>query len=227
MRIRSRCCLALPLTMALASCQSPGVPEEPATPPGTTPATTDSPTARWRCEVLLVTSRFPEGEVELSFSGRKLTLPQVRSGSGIRYADDGGNEFRSKGESARLTLAGEPPRDCTITTHASPWGKARERGVAFRAVGNEPGWWVEVDHGDSPALRALLDYGERNIVVTQTQGISSTPGFGGRTADGTDAVLRIRREPCSDDMSGEALEAHAELTVGDKTYEGCGAWLDD
>lgn len=226
MRIRPRL-LALPLAAALAGCQSPGVPEDPATPTGTTPATTEAPLAHWRCGELLVASRFPAGEVELAFSGRTLTLPQVRSGSGIRYADDAGNAFRSKGESASLALAGEPPRDCDITTRVSPWQQARERGVAFRAVGNEPGWWVEVDRGDNPALRALLDYGEREVAVARAHGISSTQGFGGETEDGTDVVLRIRREPCSDGMSGEAFEAAAELTVGDRTYAGCGAWLDD
>lgn len=226
MRMPSRF-LALPLAVALAGCQSPGVPGDPAAPTGTTPAATEAPLAYWRCGELLVASRFPDGEVELAFSGRRLTLPQVRSGSGIRYADDAGNAFRSKGDSANLALAGEPPRDCAITTQVSPWERARARGVAFRAVGNEPGWWVEVDRGDNPALRALLDYGEREVTVARAHGISSTQGFGGKTADGTEVVLRIRREACNDGMSGEAFEAGAELTVGDKTYAGCGAWLDD
>ena len=47
----------------------------------------------------------------------------------------------------------------------------------------------------------------------------------GKLADGTDVVLRTRREPCRDGMSGEAFETRAELTVGDKVYSGCGAYL--
>lgn len=219
--------LLLPLAMALAGCRSPAVPEDPATATGTPPAAAEAPLAHWRCGELLVASRFPAGEVELAFSGRTLALPQVRSGSGIRYADDAGNAFRSKGDSASLALAGEPPRECTLTAQVSPWEQARERGVAFRAVGNEPGWWVEVGSGDNPTLRALLDYGGREIAVAHAHGISSTQGFGGKAADGTDVVLRIRREACSDGMSGEAFEASAELVVGDETYAGCGAWLDD
>lgn len=107
------------------------------------------------------------------------------------------------------------------------WDEARKRGVAFRAVGNEPGWWVEVTDTDPPVIRAELDYGERKVEVTKAMGISSTFGFGGKTADGTDVLLRIYREACSDDMSGAAFDARAEFTVGAKTYRGCGSWLDE
>ncbi|WP_242107927.1 YbaY family lipoprotein [Luteimonas aquatica] len=107
------------------------------------------------------------------------------------------------------------------------WDDARRRGIAFRAVGNEPGWWVEVSDADPPVLRAELDYGERKLEVPRAMGISSTFGFGGKAADGTDVLLRIYREPCEDDMSGEAFDARAELTVGGKQYRGCGSWLDE
>jgi len=107
-----------------------------------------------------------------------------------------------------------------------PWAQARARGVGFRAVGNEPGWFVEVGRGDAPPLHATLDYGERKIEVLRTVSLSSTHGFGGKTSDGTDVMLRIKREPCSDGMSGQAFEASAELKVGDSSYRGCGAYLD-
>ncbi|MBC7991332.1 MAG: YbaY family lipoprotein [Luteimonas sp.] len=126
-------------------------------------------------------------------------------------------EFRMKMVNGRADIA--PPR--------SVWDEAKARGVAFRGVGNEPGWLVEVDRGDSPAMRAMLDYGERQVVVPQAQGISSTPGFGGRTADGVDVVLRIERASCSDGMSDDTYPAAIKLTVGDKTYSGCGRYLDE
>lgn len=106
-------------------------------------------------------------------------------------------------------------------------GHVTARGIAFTAIGQEPGWRVEIGHGDSPSLHAELDYGQRTIDILRTQGISTTPGFGGKMADGTDVVLRMRREPCRDAMSGEPFEASASLTVGAKAYEGCGAWLGD
>lgn len=182
---------------------------------------------RWRCDEILVTARYHDEKADLSFSGRTLQLPIARSGSGARYADDKGNELWSKGNEGTFTLTGQEKRDCAVTEHVSPWDEARARGVVFRAIGQEPGWWVEIGSGDSPPLHAELDYGERKIDVAHAHGISSTPGFGGKTGDGTDVVLRTKSEPCSDVMSGETFESSATLAVGGKTYEGCGAYLND
>lgn len=203
---------------------APTAAEQPAPPSETVAAAS---TTRWRCGEILLTAVYGDDKVDLSFSGRDLQLPIARSASGARYADALGNELWSKGEQAELTLAGQEKRECTVTEHTSPWEDAERRGAVFRAIGQEPGWWVEVGSGDSPPLRAELDYGQRKIDIARTQGISSTPGFGGETADGTDVVLRTRSEACSDAMSGEPFEYSATLTVGDKTYEGCGAYLND
>lgn len=201
-------------------------PSVPAEKQPTPPAPTASVT-RWRCGEILVTANYHDEKADLSFSGRNLRLPIARSGSGARYADDQGNELWSKGQEAMLTLAGQEKRDCAVTQKTSPWDDAKARGIVFRAIGQEPGWWVEIGSGDSPSLHAELDYGQRKIDIAHTQGISSTPGFGGKTSDGIDVVLRTKLEPCSDAMSGEPFEASAELTVAGKVYQGCGAYLND
>lgn len=199
--------------------------QRPATPnpqPAPTPAASAT---RWRCGEILLTAGYRGEKADLSFSGRDLSLPIARSGSGARYADDKGNEFWSKGDQATLTLVGEEKRDCEVTEHISPWEEAKIRGIVFRAVGQEPGWWVEVGSGDSPPLHAELDYGQRKIHVAHSMGISSTPGYGGKTDDGITVVLRTKAESCSDAMSGERFDSSAELTVGDELYKGCGAYL--
>jgi len=210
-------------TPATAAQTPAAKPAAPVSTPASAPA--DSVT-RWRCGELLVAAGYRDGYADLSFSGRKLSLPIARSGSGARYADDQGNELWSKGDQATLALAGQEKRDCTATTHVSPWEDAKTRGIVFRAVGQEPGWWVEIGSGDSPPLHAELDYGERKLDIARTQGISSTPGYGARMDDGTHVILRTRQEACSDAMSGESFGSSAELTVGDKVYKGCGAYLD-
>jgi uncharacterized membrane protein len=108
---------------------------------------------------------------------------------------------------------------------ASPWQQASARGVAFRGVGTEPGWSVEVDRGDTPALRAELDYGARKVLVARAQPLSGVPGYAGRADDGAAVSLRLRREPCSDGMSDASYPAMAELTVAGRTYRGCGRFL--
>lgn len=187
--------------------------------------------SHWQCGPVSVDTQFNQSDdtVSLSFSGRRLQLPIAMSGSGARYADKQGNEFWSKGDSASLTLLGNPLPDCTPVQRPSPWTAAAERGVGFRASGGEPGWLVEVDRGPSPQLRATLDYGEREIVVPRATPLDGDAfGFMGETRDnGIPVVLRIRRETCRHGMSGEVFEASARLSVGDQTYSGCGAFLSE
>jgi uncharacterized lipoprotein YbaY len=114
--------------------------------------------------------------------------------------------------------------DAAPAARPSPWDAAKARGVAFRAIGQEPGWLVEVGRGDAPSLHAELDYGERIVDVARVtpQGDRYT----GRTADGMDVALLIERTACSDGMSGEAFPATVTLTFGGRQYRGCGRFLD-
>ncbi len=243
---------ALPViavAIALCACQSRDdaqapagspSPQAPAPPTASTPAATPAPPAKpadataaasptwWQCGDTRVGATFDAnaGNVALTFNGRGLTLPLARSGSGARYADEAGNEFWTKGAGGMLTLAGEDKQECTQAEGPSPWDAARARNVAFRAVGNEPGWLVEVGHGETPALHAQLDFGARTIDIAQAQPGKDGLSFSGQTASGTKVELRIERKECADVMSGARFEASAQLSAGGKTYRGCGAFLD-
>lgn len=243
------------LVLALAACQpaahTPAPTPDAASPASTTPASTPpastaspqasapstadaaTPTAnassgnaqRWQCGEVLLDARRDGETMHLSFSGRTLALPHVESLTGARFADAAGNAFMQLEDHATLILAGDDSRDCTISDRVSPWSDAAARGIGFRAVGNEPGWYVEVDKGESPSLHATLDYGDREVIVAKAQ--PAGLGFTGKTADGTAVVLEIQRTRCQDGMSGEAFETTARLVVGDRTYRGCGAFLVD
>ena len=241
------------LVLALAACQptapAPALTPDAASPASTTPpASTAPPQApaptpvdnaaplptapsgnghaqRWQCGEVLLDARRDGETMHLSFSGRTLALPHVESLTGARFADATGNAFMQLEDHATLILAGDDSRDCTISDRVSPWSDAAARGIGFRAVGNEPGWFVEVGRGESPSLQATLDYGDRRISVAGMQ--PAGLGFTGRAADGTTVVLEIQRTRCQDGMSGEAFEATAQLLVRDKTYRGCGAFLAD
>jgi uncharacterized membrane protein/uncharacterized lipoprotein YbaY len=189
-----------------------------------TASSRDTLVAHWECGELGVMSRYDRrnGAVRLSFNGRVLDLPIARAASGARYADAHANEFWTKGATGQLALAGEPARDCVEAAQPSPWNEAAQRGVGFRAVGNEPGWFAELS-GEPATLDATLDYGEHTLraVLTPVHG-----GFDG-TADGKPLRLRVERTRCTDGMSGQAFEASVSLDALGRNYRGCGAWLQD
>lgn len=188
---------------------------------------TASSATHWQCGDSRVGATFDAAteKVALSINGRMLSLPLARSASGARYADEQGNEFWTKGGSGTLTLAGKDKSECTRAEGPSPWDAARARGIAFRAVGNEPGWMVEVGRGETPSLHAQLDFGARTLDVASAQPRKDGTGFTGQTANGTKVELAIERKGCVDDMSGASFEASAQLSDGGKSYRGCGAFL--
>ena len=102
---------------------------------------------------------------------------------------------------------------------ATPPG-AVSKDTRFRATGNEPGWMAQVTAGTSPSLHAETDYGERKFDISPVS--EQADGWTGKSADGTAIVLKFERRACQDSMSGQAFEAAATLTVGDKSYQGCG-----
>jgi uncharacterized membrane protein len=110
---------------------------------------------------------------------------------------------------------------------ASPWEQAKARGIAFRGIGNEPVWLGEVDAGETPSLHAELDYGERKIDVDHVQSLSGVPGYAGTTSDGVEVKLQLQRGDCSDGMSDQTYPVSAKLSVGEKTYAGCGRFLQE
>lgn len=102
---------------------------------------------------------------------------------------------------------------------AAPPG-AVSKNTGFRATGNEPGWMAQVTADASPSLHAEVDYGERKFDISPVSQVAD--GWSGKSADGTAIVLKFERRTCQDSMSGQAFEAAATLTVGDRSYQGCG-----
>lgn len=179
----------------------------------------------YQCGDLRLEARFRDDAVELVLPDRVLTLPVAVAASGARYADRYGNTFRTKGRtSAMLTRSGEATVACTVTATRSPWAEARERGVVYRAVGQEPGWVVEVGAGGRPPMRVVLDYGERRLEVPRSQSLNAASGFRGHAGE-LALELRIMHEACRDTMSGEHFETRAELRVNGALYRGCGRFL--
>ncbi|HEX2164137.1 MAG TPA: hypothetical protein VHM02_09330 [Thermoanaerobaculia bacterium] len=106
------------------------------------------------------------------------------------------------------------------------WEAAAARGVDFRAVGNEPGWFLELDDGVQIVL--VTDYGRRRYelpapepeVDRDDRRVTFDTESGGRRL-----VLTLAPGPCEDTMSGEEFETTVTVTIDGETYHGCGRAL--
>lgn len=115
-----------------------------------------------------------------------------------------------------------PPVDEASITNV--WHKAKLRGVAFRAIGQEPAWLLEIAEGCEIMLST--DYGQNvkhypyaEPVVHQEQR---------RTlyviAD-ENIEIEIRGQPCKDVMSGEEFSTSVTIRTADRELKGCGRAL--
>ncbi|KGQ20463.1 MliC domain containing protein [Lysobacter dokdonensis DS-58] len=185
----------------------------------------------WTCDGMTFDAVFDiAGErVDLALPSGAVSLPLAVSASGARYADHLGNEFWTKGAAGTLTRQGGTKVQCVQQDAppqaGSPWDAAKKRGVAFRAIGNEPGWLLEVGAGETPALHAEVDYGQRKVDIARAQMLSGLMGYAGAAADGTKVRVVLERKPCNDGMSDATYPVDAILEVADKTYRGCGRFL--
>ena len=173
--------------------------------------------ARFDCDTLALTATFHDDRVVIELPERALTLPHVASGSGARYSN-GAVTFWNKGREAALEING---RNQTCRERREPWQEAADRGVDFRAVGQEPGWFLEIDSGKQ--IRIVYDYAEHELVAPAPEPASKGAAVVyDTTAQSQRLVIVIDDAPCTDTMSGEAFPRTVSVTIGPRTLHGCG-----
>ena len=104
---------------------------------------------------------------------------------------------------------------------SDPWGDARRRGVEFRAVGQEPGWYLEIDDGRS--LRLVYDYMERQATTPAPTRKRSEGRIVYEASSQSDRVTVVSEDrPCNDIMSGDPHPRTVIVTVNGLDLHGCG-----
>ena len=170
-------------------------------------------------------ARLGPGEMAVWLEDRYTILSQVRSASGVRY-QEGDTVFWTKGDEAMLTVDNQRYEGCHLVPGRVPWEDARRRGVEFRAVGNEPGWYLEIHPGrhllfvgDAGMQRVLLpDPGAKLSGFTRVyHAISET----------NDLQVEIVDEICSDTMSGTSFPSQVTVYLNGNTLFGCGRSLNN
>ena len=106
----------------------------------------------------------------------------------------------------------------------SVWHKAKIRGVAFRAIGQEPGWLLEITNGIEILL--VLDYGQTSTSYPYVEPVVYQDER--RTQyviDEDELIVEIKGLPCQDVMSGEEFEVTVTIIMADRQLPGCGRAL--
>lgn len=136
-------------------------------------------------------------------------LSTTLSASGARYAGPG-IVFWTKRDEALLEIEGEGTVRC------------RRQDAPIRAVGQEPGWLLEITPGGRMAFTG--DYGEIRVSAAAPPPEAApdrrTVYRAGPEARGLTAVFEDR--PCQDVMSGSLYPTTVTVTLDGRTHRGCG-----
>jgi heat shock protein HslJ/membrane-bound inhibitor of C-type lysozyme len=153
---------------------------------------------------------FSDGKAEVMRGGETIAMAQAQSASGARYeaAGDPSTSLWNKGDNATLTIKGAALPLCVPAASV------------FTAMGNEPGWRVDISPGDWLLYRP--QDGDRLLVepapAAQTEGSVTR-----HTVDSAGRTLTLTTEPglCRDTMTGMPRPMTASLTVDGRTLTGC------
>lgn len=114
-----------------------------------------------------------------------------------------------------------PAQSADAVSEEAPPTEPPPRGIEFRAVGQEPGWMLDIT---SIALDLTLDYGETHITLPAHAPRYPQEGVTRYESrdDAHTLTVTITRTPCQDSMSGAAYPARVSIMIDGRTLEGCG-----
>lgn len=181
-------------------------------------------------EHVRLTAYFLDGAVRIVFSdGQERVLPQVISASGARFSD-GSMTFWNKGDEALLQRDGHEYTVRVVDSETDVWERARRAGVTLRAIGQEPGWLLEIR--DNRYVDLLLDYGDTQLTTpVASMEVDFVRGETTYRVMPPTSPLRLTVYAadgvCYDGMSGEgfAVRVVVDINDGERVYRGCGRWL--
>jgi uncharacterized membrane protein len=114
-------------------------------------------------------------------------------------------------------------RECRNNPSRAIWEDAKLSGVDFRAVGNEPGWHLEIKAGDKVVF--VGDYGQTRYEFATPEPLNDQHArkttYEVRTPEHELTVV-LEALRCHDSMSGEPFETTVTVLLDGRTYRGCG-----
>ena len=168
---------------------------------------------------------FKNDEAWIFLPMQTVALDHVPSGSGTKYSN-GAITYWSKGDEAVLDTPDTQYRGCKNNRAKAVWEDAKFRGVDFRAIGNEPGWFLEIS--EKTKLLFVNDYGQSRFEFILSEPVTD------QAARQTTYTAKSNQQPitviiegrvCHDTMSGEQFESTVSVQFNDREYSGCGRAL--
>lgn len=161
------------------------------------------------CGRLQISAGYAGDDLLLDAAGRRYVMLPVPSASGARYQASGelNTEFWTEGDSARLTLDGEPYPLCV-----PPGGLA----LPFRAFGRDRPWQLTLDDDGLRFGEPTLSQAGIPYRITGTDNRQRTV----RSDDG-DVTLDVEQTICRDSASGLVYPQTATLQRAGQSLSGC------
>ena len=155
--------------------------------------------------------------------GETVKLPVVVSASGAKFSNGKITYWSSKDE-ALLEYNGKEYKQCKVNRKQAIWEDAKLRGVDFRAVGNEPGWTLEIRNSEQ--ILFVTNYGQDSYTFPTPAPVSN--GATGSTeykssADGNTLIVTLEGKRCDDTMADdESYPTTVTIQFDGWHYMGCG-----
>ncbi len=147
-----------------------------------------------------------------------LHLEAGSDSQGTTYHDDN-FVLQIVGETARFGAPGSTPRVCRNDRSLAIWEKSKLDGADFRAVGNEPGWSLEIFEKNRAVL--VTGYGASRIERLLPQPAVNQQARTTRW-DAGDMIVELTGKTCHDSMTGEPFETTVVVIWNGQTLRGCG-----
>jgi len=152
-----------------------------------------------------------------------MSLSRVISASGKKYEKDN-VVFFSHGYEAMLDTPTKQYRLCANNKCKAIWEDAKLRGNDFRAIGNEPGWYLEIAQGGKKTL-LVTEYGAEKYEFRFLKAYSSKSARTTRYRVKGFVDIFIEGKRCTDSMTGHRYESSVSINLEGKIYKGCGKSL--
>lgn len=145
----------------------------------------------------------------------------VEVGNGPSWTD-GEIQLELEDQAASISTLAGLTYSCLNDPSQARWEHAKLGGADFRAVGNEPGWTLEVRDQSRIVLTTAhgTEIVERSLAPPVVNASRRMTRW-----DGGDLVVEVLRLPCTDTMSGEAFDTRVAVYWRDRILHGCGRAL--